>query len=128
LGFRFLSEFFRFLLFGLLAVSIDYAALSALVALSVDPVVAKAIGYIAALSFTMMFVIRFTFKRALQPGENLKVLIIYFSTGIANVAVFQIMRTKDISISLSFLVALTVSSILNFISLRFIVQRRLPRS
>jgi putative flippase GtrA len=128
LGLRFLSELFRFLIFGLLAVSIDYGVFIALVAMDADPVIAKAIGYFAALAFAMMFVVRFTFHRTVQSTENLKVLAIYIATGIANVAVFQIMRTKDLSSTLSFLVAVTVSSILNFFILRFIVQRGLSRS
>lgn len=112
----------RFLLFGLLAVGIDYSTTIAAMSNNIDPIIAKVLGYLAALGFTILFVGRFVFreKSRVKPvfvGSS------YLISGTANVLFFTFLRNEGMQTELAFLAATSLSAFLNYSALRFFISR-----
>jgi putative flippase GtrA len=120
---RFLVEFSRFVFFGLSAVLIDFLVFNLSSLLGANPTFAKAIGYIAAVFFTLLFVVRFTFRRRLVGRDNIGIFFLYACTGLVNVLVFTYLRSFDWSSNQSFVFAVVASATLNFVGLKFLVNR-----
>ena len=112
----------KFLFFGLLAVAIDYLTMSGVTSLSVNETVAKAIGYLAALAFTILFIQRVVFRDGLRLKPQL-ILTVYLISGFINVMAFNFLANKFVPIDVSFLAATGISATLNYSALRFFYSR-----
>ena len=116
------KQVFRFGVFGLLAALIDFLVLSLAMALSWSPGVAKTLGYISALIFTLFLVARFTFRKKPSKTQRTKITFLYVATAVPNLIVFQGMYAAGLEIEASFVVALGVSSTLNFMGLKILLR------
>lgn len=112
----------RFLLFGLLAVGIDYLTMTATMSTNIDQIIAKILGYVAALGFTILLVGRFVF----QEKSRVKPVFVgslYLISGTANVLLFAFLRNDGLQTELAFLAATGLSAFLNYSALRFLISR-----
>ena len=118
-----LQQVIRFGLFGLLAVAIDYLTMSGAAYIDLDQVVAKSFGYLAALTFTVLFLGRVVFENSPKVRPGL-VASLYLLSGTVNVLTFAFLtRIIEAETQISFLAATGVSATINYTALRLITSR-----
>ena len=118
-----LQQVIRFGLFGLLAVAIDYLTMSGAAYIDVDQVVAKSFGYLAALTFTVLFLGQVVFENNPKVRTGL-VASLYLLSGTANVITFAFLTgIIEAETQVSFLAATGVSTTINYTALRFLISR-----
>ena len=112
----------KFLIFGLVATAMDFGILSTSLMLGAPNFISKSAGYFVALGFTYLFVGRFVFEssKTLNP---IKFLILYLSSGSANILIFVGFYGADFGLVVAFLIATASSAMVNFLGLRILVRR-----
>mgnify|MGYP000562371951 CR=1 FL=1 len=115
----------KFLIFGLLATATDFGILSTLMMLGAPNFISKTAGYFVALGFTYLFVGRFVFESSKRLNP-IKFLILYFSSGSANIVIFVGLYSADFGLVSAFVTPTASSAMVNFLGLRILVRRESP--
>lgn len=109
-----LTRVTRFIAFGLAGTTIDYMSFISVMAVGLEPELAKAFGYLVAISFTTLFISRFVFRVKVTPKKRLKTLALYLLTGVLNVLAFSVMLELQLDQNLAFLLATILAASANY--------------
>ncbi|KVD19228.1 hypothetical protein WI81_06905 [Burkholderia ubonensis] len=117
-----------FLIVGTLTVGIDFLSYTLLLRVGVPYAFAKATGFVVGTVFAYLANRRWTFgHRQHAPGSVLRFATLYMLTLVANVLVnhfvLLIAVERSWAVRLAFLAATGVSTVLNFLGMRFFVFR-----
>jgi putative flippase GtrA len=113
-----LARLARFVAFGLAGTTVDYLSFISVMSVGLEPELAKAFGYLVAISFTTLFISRFVFKAKVTPKKRLKTLVLYLFTGVLNVLAFSVMLNLQLDQNLAFLLATTLAASVNYFFVR----------
>jgi putative flippase GtrA len=113
-----LARLARFIVFGVAGTAVDYLSFISVMTVGLEPELAKAFGYLVAITFTTLFISRFVFKAKVTPKNRLKTLVLYLCTGILNVLAFSMMHKLQLDQNLAFLFATTLAASVNYFFVR----------
>lgn len=119
-----LRESLRFLLFGIVALSIDVGVFFFLASVGSPLAIAKSAGYLSALAFTLLFLLPRVFSEPNTLLRSIVVLAVYMLTGALNVLIFEISILTGFAIVIAYSVATIASASLNLFSVRVIIHLR----
>ena len=122
----------RFLVVGCSSVAVDLLVYAGLMAVGCPRELAKGAGYLAGMVLGFVLNKRWTFgSRRAAGGEAVTYVVLYAVTFVVNVAVNGWMAQtaaslmpSQIALVTAFLVATAVTTVLNFLGMRFITFRR----
>jgi putative flippase GtrA len=118
-------EIARFLLVGGIAVTIDAAVYAALLQLGWDPSWAKRASFLAGAAWAFLANKFFTFgSRSWQVAEPVWFVLVYAAGWLANSVVHDLTFHLFSREVLAFLAATAVSTVMNFLGMKFIVFRQ----
>ena len=117
-----MQRIFRFVLFGMISVAVDYLTMMGAMALNCNQVISKILGFLAALAFVIIFVGRVVFPERTSVRPQL-VGGLYLLSGTINVLLFAELTKIEIGTDIAFLAATGVSAGLNYSALRFFISR-----
>jgi|LakMenEpi03Aug12_release.lakeMendotaPanAssembly.Ray.scaffolds.fasta_scaffold1185034_1 putative flippase GtrA len=123
---RFTKEIQYFLIVGILTVLIDYLVYSLSRKLIINTTQAKAVGFISGTFFAFLVNRKLTFKNYDNIWVHLyKFLILYSVTLFINVTINKYLlnwlNDFHFKVQLSFLIATSISAIINFIGMKYFV-------
>lgn len=113
-----LARVTRFIAFGLVGTTVDFVSFISLTILGLQPEIAKAFAYLAAISFTTLFISKFVFRVTVTLGRRVKTLLLYVLTGTLNVLAFSVMLFLGLSQNLAFLSATILAASVNYFAVR----------
>lgn len=112
----------RYLIFGLSAAGLDFGVLNLLLAVGLDSILAKGLGYLCALFFTILLIGKYVFESS-SSGHVPTLIILYMASGALNLAVFLACEAIGLPILTCFVLATGTSSATNYSALRFFNSR-----
>ena len=122
------AQFCRFAAFGVGSGMIDFGVYRASFYLLASSMVAKALGYIAGTSFSVLANHRWTFGGGAGTGRIALAFCLYFVSLGLNVSVNQffldLLGRSEASVVIAFLIAVGVCTAFNFTGLRLFIFRR----
>lgn len=113
-----LARISRFIAFGLAGTTVDFLSFRGFVSLGLEPELAKALGYLLAISFTTLFITRFVFRVKVTSAKRLKTMALYLFTGTLNVFAFSAMLSFDMSQNEAFLLATILAASINYVAVK----------
>ena len=118
-----LARVSRFIAFGLTGTVVDYMSFKGFLSMGLEPELAKAVGYLVAISFTALFISRFVFRVKATPVKRFRTFFLYLVTGILNVLAFSTMLYLDMDQNLAFLLATILAASINFFAVKALSLR-----
>lgn len=123
------AQFVRFCAIGIGSGVLDFCTYRTALYLAVATVPAKALGYIAGTSFSVLANHRWTFGGNSGPGRIASAFGLYFISLGLNVLVNQLglycLGRSEMGIALAFLTAVACCTIFNFMGMKLFIFRRL---
>lgn len=123
------NEIKHFLIFGLIAISLDYAMYNFLILIKLNTDISKSFGFSIGAVFSFLANRNITFNTKNNFwGRLSKFTFLYLTTLILNVFVnstsLEIFARYNFKLQVSFLFATMISSITNFLGMKYIVFKK----
>ena len=119
---KFRQEATRFLLSGITAVSVDFMSYTLLLEMAIAPSIAKAIGFLSGTLVTYFLNKFWTFQQPQRQWQEVcRFMVLYAMSMILNIGINHVVLCETQMLTLAFLCATAVSTVVNFIGLKTFV-------
>jgi len=123
------SQYFSFIIIGIISVSLDFILYLFLLFLGLDTVISKSISFAVVIFFPYYANRKYTFNSSRSgPKVFVSFIMLNLVTLIVNVTSnevsLHVLGTTQYMIILSFIIATSVSALLNFLGMRYIVFKK----